>query len=80
MHKFNLLKPKWIELQILLVLICHIQVLFSQITSPISQGKWIKIAVTQSQFYHINNAWLSKIKSMLPALKTYEFMGPNQVF
>ncbi|MEY4273703.1 MAG: hypothetical protein RL638_651 [Bacteroidota bacterium] len=62
MHKFNLSKPKWIDLQLLLVLICHIHVLFSQNSSPLSQGKWIKIAVTQSQFYHLNNAWLSKNK------------------
>ena len=33
---------------------------FSQNLSPLQQGKWIKIAVTQSQFYRINQAWFNK--------------------
>ncbi len=33
---------------------------FGQQTSPLQQGNWLKIAITQSQFYHLNQAWFTK--------------------
>ncbi len=44
----------------LLCFVCIFQTSFGQNTSPLQQGKWIKIAVTQSQFYRINQAWFKK--------------------
>lgn len=62
MHKSNPLIHKLLFFLFLLGLICHIQTCFCQISSPLHQGKWIKVAVTQSQFYHLNQNWFSKHK------------------
>jgi hypothetical protein len=39
---------------------------YSQNSSPLQQGKWIKVAVTQPGFYHINPAWFAKNKISPP--------------
>ncbi len=62
MHKFNPLIHKRIFFIFLLGLICSIQTSFCQNASPLQQGKWIKIAVTQSQFYRLNQSWFAKHK------------------
>lgn len=51
---------KLIPFPLLLVLFLFTWKLFGQIDTPLQQGKWIKLAVTQSGFYTINPAWLAK--------------------
>ncbi len=55
-HSIHKLNP----FPLLLVLFLFTWNLFGQIDTPLQQGKWIKLAVTQSGFYTINPAWLAK--------------------
>lgn len=60
MHKFNLAKLTLSSTLLLLVFFVFPLALHGQSSSPLQQGKWIKLAVTQSGFYQINAAWLAK--------------------
>jgi hypothetical protein len=60
MRKFNPSKIQLNGLLILIGLLVFSLRMFCQTTSPLQQGSWIKIGVTQSGFYHLNQAWFSK--------------------
>ena len=60
MHKYKHSKHKFYSILLLLVLLLAIFRVHGQSVSPLKNGKWIKVAVTQSGFYQINQAWLSK--------------------
>ena len=60
MHKYKHSKHKFYSILLLLVLLLAIFRVHGQSVSPLKNGKWIKVAVTQSGFYQINQTWLSK--------------------
>ncbi len=60
MHKYKHSKPKLHSILLLSVLFLFTLHLAGQSISPLKSGKWLKISVTQSGFYQINQAWLRK--------------------
>jgi hypothetical protein len=60
MHKYKQAKHNLNSILLLLVFFVFAIQVHGQTSSPLLQGKWIKLAVTQSGFYQINAAWLAK--------------------
>ena len=60
MHKYKQAKHQLNSILLLLVFFVFAVQVYAQTSSPLTQGKWIKLAVTQSGFYQINQAWLAK--------------------
>lgn len=48
---------------------------FCQTNSPLQQGQWVKVAVTQSGFYHINAAWFTKNQITPPKPESISIYG-----